>query len=131
MSPASRLAATAVLASLLAAPALAQSTPPSTASQPCRADIARLCPDAKDRASIRACMRDKADQVSAECKAKWAEFKERAQAAIEACQPDVARFCSDVKPGHGRVMVCLQEHEAELSDACKAARPPHPPAAKQ
>ena len=130
MSPASRLAAAILSACCLAVPvALAQSAP-TAASQPCGADIARLCPDAKDRASVRACMKDKADQVSAECKAKWADFKERAEAAIEACKPDVAKFCSDVKPGQGRVMVCLRQHEAELSDACKAVHK-HPAAKPQ
>ena len=75
-------------------------------------------------------MKDKADQVSAECKAKWADFKQRVEAAIEACKPDVEKFCSDVQPGHGRVRVCLRAHEAELSDACKAQRV-HPPASRQ
>ena len=127
MSPASRLVAAILFTCGLAVPvALAQSAP-STASQPCRADIARLCPDAKDRASVRACMKDKADQVSAECKAKWAQVKERAEAAYEACKPDVEKFCSDVKPGEGRVMVCLRQHESELSDACKAVHK-HPAA---
>jgi hypothetical protein len=132
MSSASRLAAAVVCSSLFAVPvALAQSAPPGAGAQPCRADVARLCPEAKDRASIRACMKDKADQVSAECKAKWADFKERAQAVIEACKPDAAKLCSQVRPGHGRVMVCLRDHEAELSDACRAQLPPPPPAAQQ
>lgn len=130
MSPASRLAAAVLCSSVLAVPlALAQSAPPDPAAQPCKADAARLCPDAKGRAAIHACMQSKADQVSAECKAKISEFKAHAEAAIAACKPDVEKFCQDVTPGHGRVMVCLRQHEAELSDACKAQRT-HPPAAK-
>jgi len=39
----------------------------------------------------------------------------------EACHADVERFCKDAEPGHGRVRECLRAHEAELSDACKAA----------
>ena len=131
MSPASRVAAAILCSSLLSVPAaLAQSAPPDPATQPCRADVARLCPDAKGRQAIHACMKDKADQVSAECKAKWADIKQRVEAAIEACKPDVEKFCQDVQPGHGRVAVCLRAHEAELSDACKAQRV-HPPAAGQ
>ena len=122
MSAASRLAAAVLSTCCLAVPVAFAQSAPSTATQPCRADVARLCPDAKDRASVRACMKDKADQVSPECKAKWADFKERAEAAIEACKPDAAKFCSDVKPGEGRVMVCLRQHESELSDACKAVQ---------
>jgi Cysteine rich repeat len=131
MSSASRLAAAIVCSSLFAVPvALAQSAPPDPATQPCRADVARLCPDAKGRAEVHACMQEKGEQVSAECKAKWADFKQRAQVAMEACKPDAEKFCKDVKPGHGRVAVCLRQHESELSEACLAQRP-HPPAARQ
>src|SRR5262249_4252374 len=128
MSPASRLASAVLCSSLFALPALAQSAPPDPATQPCRADVARLCPDAKGRQAVRACMKEKTDQVAADGKAKWADFKQRAAAAIEAFAPDVQKFCPDVKPGHGRVMVCLKQHQNELSDACRAQRPPRPAA---
>ena len=121
MSPASRLAAAVLCSSVLAVPlALAQSAPPDPAARPCKADVARLCPDAKGHAAIHACMQSKADQVSAECKAHIEEMHQKFQAAKAACQPDVQKFCQDVQPGGGRVMQCLRAHEAELSDACKA-----------
>ena len=44
-------------------------------------------------------------------------------AAREACQADVSKFCADMKPGHGRIVACLSQHTAELSDACKAQLP--------
>lgn len=34
------------------------------------------------------------------------------------CAEDAAKFCKDVKPGEGRVLACLKEHEKELSKAC-------------
>jgi len=34
------------------------------------------------------------------------------------CSGDISKFCKDVK--HGAVMDCLEEHENELSAACKA-----------
>jgi len=37
----------------------------------------------------------------------------------KSCSADVGKFCKDVQPGHGRVAVCLNEHAAELSPACK------------
>jgi len=37
----------------------------------------------------------------------------------KSCGADVGKFCKDVQPGHGRVAVCLNEHAAELSPACK------------
>lgn len=41
--------------------------------------------------------------------------------AREACKPDVDKFCSDVKPGGGRIISCMRQHKDELSQACKDA----------
>ncbi len=35
------------------------------------------------------------------------------------CSEDIAKFCKDVKPDMRAIMDCLEEHENELSDACK------------
>jgi hypothetical protein len=40
-----------------------------------------------------------------------------------ACQADARKLCSGQRPGAGRVAACLQQHEAELSAACKAQLP--------
>jgi len=37
----------------------------------------------------------------------------------KSCSADVGKFCKDVQPGHGRIAVCLNEHAADLSPACK------------
>lgn len=37
------------------------------------------------------------------------------------CADDIAKFCKDVKPGEGRLLKCLKEHEKELSPTCKAS----------
>jgi hypothetical protein len=39
-----------------------------------------------------------------------------------ACSADVQKFCADAPKGKGQVRACLDSHQAELSDACKAAR---------
>jgi hypothetical protein len=91
--------------------------------RPCAADVARLCPDAQSRADVHACLKQNADQVSAECKARIEQIQQRFQAAREACQPDVAKFCADVKPGGHRIGACLREHASELSEACQAVMP--------
>ncbi len=36
-----------------------------------------------------------------------------------ACTVDLEQFCKGVEPGAGRIHRCLEEHEAQLSDACK------------
>jgi hypothetical protein len=35
------------------------------------------------------------------------------------CSEDIAKFCKDVGPGWGAIMACLEQHESQLSDACK------------
>jgi hypothetical protein len=35
-----------------------------------------------------------------------------------ACNPDVQKFCSDVQPGQGAVLKCLNSHKADLSPKC-------------
>ncbi len=41
-----------------------------------------------------------------------------------ACETDTKRFCADVKPGGGRLLKCLHEHEKELAPACREALGP-------
>lgn len=47
----------------------------------------------------------------------------RDSAIAKACGVDVRKHCRGVEPGGGRVVACLQSHEAELSVACKAQLP--------
>jgi len=36
-----------------------------------------------------------------------------------ACMDELEKFCKDVRPGEGRIIKCLQEHDSELSGACR------------
>jgi hypothetical protein len=39
---------------------------------------------------------------------------------IGPCKDDIEKFCRDVKPGQGRILKCMREHESELSADCNA-----------
>jgi Golgi apparatus protein 1 len=38
-----------------------------------------------------------------------------------ACNDDVAKLCKDVQPGEGRVLACLNSHQADVSKGCVKA----------
>lgn len=35
------------------------------------------------------------------------------------CRAEMQKYCKDVKPGGGRMMQCMKQHEAELSQECR------------
>jgi|SRR5262245_53618758 len=44
-----------------------------------------------------------------------------ARAQMAECRADRERFCQDVQFGGGRVLRCLEQHAADLSDGCRRA----------
>ena len=40
-----------------------------------------------------------------------------------ACKADREKFCSQVKPGEGRILACLKDHQSELQSACQEKLP--------
>ncbi len=49
------------------------------------------------------------------------EQKDRARAVAKACRADAKQFCQGIQPGGGRLLACLQEHDATLSAGCRNA----------
>ena len=43
----------------------------------------------------------------------------RAAGKDRACADDARKFCSNVRPGGGRMYQCLSSHQAELAPACR------------
>lgn len=42
-----------------------------------------------------------------------------AEAKEDVCKADAEKFCKGIEPGEGRILKCLNEHESELSPACR------------
>lgn len=88
---------------------------------PCAEDAAKFCKGVQPgEGRLAECLKQHANELSPGCQAKIAEAKRKIQEFTQACKDDAARFCKDVKPGGGRIVRCLKEHESELSPACKA-----------
>jgi hypothetical protein len=57
----------------------------------------------------------------------WAQssLKDRVAGAVEAvegaCAADIGKFCGSVTRGEGRVLLCMQAHEDQLSNRCQFA----------
>ncbi len=107
-----------VLVALVAFPVAASAAGPG--SGPCADDVAKFCKDVQPGGGrIMKCMKEHENDLSPACKQHVAQMKERAKEAKAACEDDVMQFCKDVKPGGGRIVKCLKEHENELSPDCK------------
>jgi hypothetical protein len=111
----------------LSAPASASPAEKAQNTGPCREDVQKFCKDVKPGGGrIVKCLKQHENDLSAACKSHGeemrSEFKKEFQEAQAACKGDVDKLCKDVKPGEGRIMKCLKEHENDLSAECKAER---------
>lgn len=82
---------------------------------PCREDRARLCPDARGKEAVKACMQAHQADLSPACKEKLG----RAESMKADCQADAAKYCAEVPPGGGRLMACLTGRKDDLQAACR------------
>jgi hypothetical protein len=93
---------------------------PTHAKGPCDGDVQRLCADAPEAAGgLVACVREKEADLSPPCKDQLAGVKKRVGPLVATCHYEISLFCSDVSPGDGRIVRCLEEKQDRLSPACK------------
>lgn len=89
-------------------------------AKPCAEDAAKLCKGVKPgEGRVAKCMKEHEKELSPACKKNIAEFKEQVKEFAEACKEDIQKDCKDVKPGGGRILQCLKQHEASLSPSCR------------
>ncbi len=51
------------------------------------------------------------------------QMRSEARAVMQACRSDYDRLCSDVAPGGGRILACLQSHAGQLTSPCAQTLP--------
>ena len=91
-------------------------------ARPCRDDAAKLCKGVQPGGgNIAKCLKEHSSELSPACKENIEKAKKKVEEFKEACKGDAKNLCKDVKPGGGRIVQCLKQHESELSPSCKAA----------
>jgi len=87
---------------------------------PCKDDIEKFCKDVKPgQGRILKCIKEHEKELSQVCKDHVSAAREKAQGFMQACKGDIGKYCQDIKPGRGRIINCLRQHESELSADCK------------
>lgn len=87
---------------------------------PCAEDEAKLCKGVHaGEGRIAQCLKQQAQELSPACREFAVEVKEKIHDFASACKEDTTRLCQGVKPGGGRLLQCLKQHETELSAACR------------
>jgi hypothetical protein len=101
----------------------------ATFADGCKQDIETYCKGVKPgEGRILACLYAYQDNLSNRCEYALydaAAQLERAVAALtylaNECKEDLKAYCSDVKPGEGRLINCIDKNMAKVSDRCKQA----------
>jgi hypothetical protein len=89
-------------------------------ARPCVEDAEKLCEGIQaGQGRLAQCLREHSGQLSPACKANITDAKVKIQDFTQACKGDMTKLCNGTKPGGGRVLKCLKQHEAELSPQCK------------
>lgn len=51
------------------------------------------------------------------------QMRSEARIVMQACRTDYDSLCSDVAPGGGRILACLQSHAGQLTSSCAQTLP--------
>lgn len=89
----------------------------------CRADREKFCANVikGNHKGMWQCMKEHEAELSEPCKNHIAEVREKSREIKKACKADYKKLCKQVKAGQGRIIQCLKQNEAQLSEGCKAA----------
>ncbi len=89
----------------------------------CRTDREKFCGNVikGNHKGMWQCMKEHENELSEECKNHIAQVREKSRDIKKACKQDYKKLCMQVKAGEGRIIKCLKENEAQLSEGCKSA----------
>jgi hypothetical protein len=108
---------------------LAQDTLVDHLIDACESDIASYCSQVTPgNGRLLHCMAAHEDKISGQCEYalyQAATLLEQLSMAIsyvaQECESEIETLCNDVAVGEGRILVCLEDHEQDVGESCKAA----------
>jgi hypothetical protein len=75
-----------------------------------------------------ACLYAYSDKLSAKCEYALYDAAMQLERVINTlgyvvneCRDDLTKFCSDIKPGEGRLLQCIEKNDAKVTTRCKQA----------
>lgn len=89
----------------------------------CRTDREKFCGNVikGNHKGMWQCMKEHENELSEPCKNHIAQVREKSREIKKACKADYKKLCKQVKAGQGRIIQCLKQNEAQLSEGCKSA----------
>jgi hypothetical protein len=74
------------------------------------------------------CVAAHGDKISGDCQyalfeaaTVLAQMSDVIVAVADSCETEIDTLCGDVKLGEGRIVACLQEHDSDIGESCRAA----------
>ncbi|MBK5970968.1 MULTISPECIES: cysteine rich repeat-containing protein [Thiorhodovibrio] len=119
-----------ILLNVLSFGALAQENPLAKAiSQGCEKELETHCTGVTPGAGrVLACLYAYGDKLSGQCELALYDASVQLEQAVgllsdvaDECDDDLDEYCDSVSKGEGRLIICLQEHEKQISGRCKKA----------
>ena len=106
--------------------AVAQDTLLEYITAECQADLDKFCAEVTPgEGRLMYCAAAYQDQLSGQCKGAlanaaliMADLSNTIAVVADACETELMTHCADVEVGEGRVLQCLDDHEAELGAEC-------------
>lgn len=114
---------------LLGGIALAEQGPVEIVAEGCKKDIETYCKGVTPgEGRILACLYAYQDKLSNRCEYALYDAAAQLEKAVNAltylaneCRDDLKAYCSDIKPGEGRLIECIGKNKEKISGRCKQA----------
>ena len=100
-----------------AAPVLAPKTHADETDTACEQDVAKLCPGAHKKGTVKGCLSENLAKLSDGCRKSFQASLDASENMMTVCAPELRTIC----PGDGHHTRCLAAHAKELSEACRKA----------